>query len=74
MASFYQQPKNLFYSLPIELQRKIEIMKSHPVADIVRDNMPPKIEPFQFGASRKYAFPRPYIGPIQGQPIIEEID
>ena len=57
-----QEPKNLFFSLPIELQRKIEIMRSHPVADLVRKEIPPPPK-FQFGPAGPvgtYAFPRPY--------------
>ena len=68
-----QEPRNLFFSLPIELQRKIEIMRSHPVADIVRKQIPPG---FSFGQDRvRYAFPRPYPGvPHPGDGIVEEMD
>ena len=66
------EPKNLFFSLPIELQRKIEIMRSHPVADLVRKEIPPG---FFFGQDRPsstYAFPRRYTGPPD--PKVSEVD
>jgi hypothetical protein len=67
------EPKNLFFSLPIELQRKIEIMRSHPVADLVRKEIPPG---FMFGPpTREYAFPRPYPSGSGPEPTLHlEVD
>ena len=61
--------RNLFYELPVELQRKVEIFRpKHPVAQIAAENIRPNraevlgqynVNPGAFSFNRP-AFPPPY--------------